>query len=286
MTTPTNMESQDPALDSFRDDIKESGNADELDNPERGCGHLEPGKAYIRGVGGDGPGILPAFVRCDPVLPHREIGTNGSFTRGYKQIDGLTMQINLERAGGFKFVPLAPVDYNIAIERMVEAGYYELVSEVPESETDRHIDRIGLHDLGGDQWGEIDSTTQTDLLMRVGETHYPEPEDFIEECVNHGLSKAIPVSPRKEPPTVIEGVTRCWLMHPNALPNAEYGGGIIGYTYIGDVVFTEPEEGDIPEYVKEYESNGQIRTASIAPPEEETDPQSSVEQFAEETADQ
>ena len=254
-----------------------------LPNPSRGCGHLKKGKAYIRGLSGRGVGILPPFVRCDPPIPYREIGTNGSFTRGYQEIDGLTMQINLEQNGVCEFTPLAPIDYEIAIERMVTYGMYPLENEVPDSETQRHIDRVGMRDVGGDDWGRMNATEQTDLLMRAGESYYPDPEDFIEECVQHGLSKAIPVSKRQKPPEVFEGVTRCWILHPNALPDTEYGGAIIGYAYINDVVFTEPDEGSIPAYIEEYEDQNRLRTAPIAPPEDddEDDDQAAVADFSE-----
>ena len=264
------MQPQDNALESFREDVMEGGYEDELDNPQRGCGTLESGKCYIRGVGtGSGGGVLPTFVRGDPPIPHREIGTDGSFTRGFKQIDGLTLQTNLEPRTDHDFTPLAPVDYSVALERMVEGGMYATRRDIPEHEVDRHIDRVAFREFDGDHWGEMDIAQQSDLLMRAGKTHYPDPDDFIQEAVEHGLSKAIPISPRQEPPTVVEGITRCWIMHPEALPDDEYGGGIIGYVYIGEVVFTEPEEGDLPEYVKDYERNGELRVAGIEEPTEE-----------------
>lgn len=272
------MQPQDPALDSFEDDIIESGHEDALDNPQRGCGTLEHGKCYIRGVMGGG-GVLPPFVRCDPPLPFREIGTDGSFTRGFQHIDGVSLQVSLEEAGDYEFTPLANVDYSVALERMVEMELYVTRRDIPETEIRRHLDRLAITDPDGDHWGEIDMADQTDLLMRAGKTHYPEPEDFIEECVEHGLSKAIPVSPRNEPPTVVPGITRCWIMHPEALDDGEFGGGIIGYTYLGEVVFTEPEEGDLPEYVTEYEQNGDLRVADIKPPEE-PGPKEDLDEFS------
>lgn len=249
--------------------MQQTTKPDVLPNPERGCGHLERKKAYIRGVIGHSDGTLPSFVELDEYFPFREIGTDGSFTRGYQHIDGLSLEISLN-AADYTFQPRSPVDYEEAYKRMVEIGMYKSRLEIPETEHERHIDRLEYRseiELNASHWGALDIAGHHDLLMRAGESYYEEPEDFIEEAVEHGLSKAIPVSPNEEPPTVIPGITKCWIMHPNARPDDEYGGGIIGYAYLGEVVFTEPEEGDVPEYINEYEQQDKIRTVDIEDPE-------------------
>lgn len=244
---------------------------DQIENKERGCGHLEPGKAYIRGVvTGRGGGVLPSFVKCDPPIPFHEIGTEGSFTRSYKHIDGLTLQLATE-GDVCRYVPLSPnsryEDIDTAWDRMASLGLYETRMDIPESETQRHIDRVHYRGPEGDHWGNIPTAGQTDLLMRAGESYYPDPDEFIQEARQRGLSKAIPIGPNREPPQVVPGITRCWIMHPAALDDGKYGGGIIGYVYLDDVVFTEPEEGDVPQYVTDLESQGKIRTVEIGPEE-------------------
>jgi hypothetical protein len=265
----------------------ENGAEEKLSNPSRGCGTLDRGSAYIRGVGADGTGgILPSFVKLDPPLPYREIGTDGSFTRGYEHIDGLTMQIAIENSDELAstFEPLGPpgTPYEIAFEKMWESGMYGSQIEIPDDEHQRHCDRIAERGTsGGAHWGEIDACGQQDLLMRAGATYYPDPDGFIEECREHGLSKKIPVGPGNVP-DVVPGVTRCWILHPNALPDTEFGAGIIGYAYIGKPVFTEPEEGDLPEYVTNLESQGRLEVKDIEdPPEvEQEDPnQAGFEDF-------
>lgn len=250
--------------------------SDKLPNPERGCGHLERGKAYIRGIGGSGDGILPPFVRVNPPIPYREIGTQGSFTRSFETIDGITTQI--VAGAGREFEPLYPehVDVQDVYESMVPEFGYESRMDIPNREVDRHIDRLKVRTgfeegetatLGGESWGHMDVTSQTDLLMRAGESYYPEMGDFIDEAVNHGLSKAIPVSKTRDPPTIIPGVTRCWVMSPSA-GEEDYGGAVIGYAYIGEIVFTEPEDGSVPAYIEEMEQNGKLSVRDIEEPED------------------
>ena len=275
------MDSQDPALGSFREDIIEGGHDETLDNHERGCGFLEPGKGYVRGVPTGPGGHLPTFVTIDPPLPYREIGTDGSFTRGYESIAGVTIEKALAY-NGYEFEPHAPGGYEPAFDKMVESGMYGTRVEIPEHEIDRHLDRIAQRELMGSHWGEMDITGHTDLLMRAGKTHYPEPDDYIEEAIEMGISKAIPISQRQEPPTVIPGITRCWIMHPEAGDDDAYGGAIIGYAYIGEVVFTMPEEGEPPEFAREYERNGALRIAEIGeeiPAEEEDDEHTKMADF-------
>lgn len=252
---------------------------DKLPNPQRGCGTLKRGKVYLRGLRGEGRGVLPSWVRIDPPIPFKEIGTEGSFTRSYKKIDGLSLQ--LATTATHDYIPKSPGgEYpDKAFDMMVEHGVYETKMEIPEREVDRHIDRIKFRSLlpgddpqsiGGHDWGRMPVAEQTDLLMRAGESYYPEPDDFAEEARDHGLSKAIPVSPTRDPPTVVAGLTRCWVMHP-AAGDDDFGGAVIGYAYLGDPVFTEPEDGDVPQYVEEHEQNGRLRVMDIEEPPEDDD---------------
>lgn len=256
-----------------------NGEQETIDNPQRGCGTLERGKAYLRGLSGEGRGVLPSWVRIDPPIPFREIGTEGQFTRSFKKIDGLTLQ--LATTGNHLYQPTCPTGAyeEAAFDRMVESGLYDTRMEIPKTEVRRHIDRIeqrasmspdSLAAIGNGDWGSMPVASQTDLLMRAGESYYPEPEDYAEECRKHGLSKAIPVSANREPPTVVEGITRCWVLHP-AAGSEDYGGAIIGYAYLGSPVFTEPEDGSVPNYIDEYDQNGRLDVVDVAEPEEPTD---------------
>lgn len=253
--------------------------AEPLSNPARGCGHLKRGKAYLVGGGFAEDGVLPSWVECKPHVPFREIGTEGEFTRSYKKIDGLTLQLALEEITEFvAHYPneyLEPVSEREELERdarenHVAKGVYKTLSAVPKTQGDRHIDRVrhrGTED--GAHWGDIPVADATDLLMRCGVSYYPEPDDYATEAIKYGLSKAIPIY-QGSVPAVVNGVTRCWIMHPAACEG--YGGGIIGFAYLSEVAFTRPEEGEVPSYVEEAEAAGSLVVRDIEPPEEPEEP--------------
>lgn len=242
-----------------------------LSNPKRGCGHLKRGKAYIRGTIGSPDGVLPSFVKCDPPIPYREMGTEGGITRGYIEFDGLTSQIALESITDFVRLYPGDADDEQAVRNMIDRGLYPEPSthsvtgdgHVPEREADRHVDRIRAAGTRGEtHFGAVDAVRQSDVMMRAGKTHYPEPEDFIQEAVEMGISKAIPVSKRQEPPVIDPGTTRCWIIHPDTSD----GWAVIGYAYLQEVVYTEPEDGNVPEYVQEYHDAGRLDVVDIDPP--------------------
>jgi len=54
----------------------------------------------------------------------------------------------------------------------------------------------------------------SDLLMWVGEEHYPEPEDFAAECMRQGLSKRIALN--NIPEGIVPGQSRLFVIHPRA----------------------------------------------------------------------
>lgn len=253
-----------------------------LPNKERGCGFLEPGKLYLRGLGGSGSGLLPAFVMTNPHIPYREIGTDGSFTRGFEKFDGLTFQVQTSQdatryvplsGGSYETIEAAEKGYKSAYGNMVRVGMYDTEMHVPDREVERHIDRVNIHgERAGDHFAAIQTAEPIDLFMRVGESYYPDPQDFILEAVQQAVSKAIPLSQNGEPPAVEPGITRLWLMHP-AAGGDEYGGGIIGYTYLDQPVFTEPEDGSVPGYVQDLAETGQLDVREIGEqiPDEDDD---------------
>ena len=261
-----------------------------LPNPERGCGTLKRGKAYIRGTIGSADGVLSSFVRCDPPIPYREMGTDGSFTRGYQQLAGVSAEAALEeqgRGGGItKFVPEYPGDatHGDAVANMVDRGLYDGPEDVPEAEYQRHVDRIARRGTeGAEHFGGTAAVRQSDLLMRAGKTHYPDPSDFIDEAIEHGISKAIPLSKRQDPPEIQPGGTRCWIVHPDT----DVGWAVIGYAYLQEVVFTEPEDGNVPQYVQEHAAAGRLDVVDFeAPPDEATaNGNATVDDFANDDTD-
>jgi len=242
----------------------------QLDNPERGCGHLEKGKVYLRGVGstgtGDG-GLYPSFVVCDPPIPFREAGTDGEFTRGYESWDGTVGQAALESITSFhRLYPDDSGDDVSAVDNMIDVGIYDQHAEVPQTELDRHIDRVRFRtanrtDPTTDHFASVDAVGSSDLIMRAGKTHYPDPQDYISEARNHGVSKAIPASQNMDPPTVTPGVTRLWIVHPST----PVGWAVIGFSYLIESVYTVPDDGRVPQYVQEWDDAGKLNVAEVGP---------------------
>jgi hypothetical protein len=239
-------------------------------NPERGCGHLKHGKAYVRGVVGSPDGVLPSFVETRPHVPYKEIGTDGEFTRGFLRFDGLQSQIAAE-GKLYDLKPLYPAKATdeSAKENHVKAGVYDAADKVPDLQWRRHVDRVGHRAaVFADHWGEAPSTgtsqdVHADLLMRVGQTHYDTPHDFISEAVRLGISKAIPLSQRQQAPNVVPGQTRMWLVHPDA---CEDGWGVIGHAYLQEVIYTEPVDGNVPQWVQDIEAKGDLDVVELEEP--------------------
>jgi len=238
-------------------------------NPKRGCGHLKHGKGYVRGVIGSPDGVLPSFVELRPYVPFKEIGTDGGFTRGFLRFDGTQTQIATE-GDLCRYNPLYPARSTDeqAQENHVKAGVYDTVEHVPDQQWRRHVDRLHHTGTDADHRGEEPLTgtgqdVHADLLMRVGATHYDTPDDFIQEAVRLGISKAIPLSQRQEPPEIVPGQTRMWLVHPDA---CEDGWGVIGYAYLQEVVYTEPVDGNVPQWVQDCQQRGDLDVVEIEDP--------------------
>lgn len=193
-------------------------------NPKRGCGHLKQGKGYIRSA----PDALdlPAFVETKPHLPYKE----GHY-RGYRHFPGYQFEMAISDRVEFEPRSILRQDFGRA---------------------------FGIAD--GDHIGEMDMSRAHDLIMWVGKTHY-EPDEFIEEVRNLGISKAIPITKNQEPPTVVPGWTRCWCLHMNAIDGDRPG--LLGYAPLGEVMYTEPEDGHVPKWAQDYEAAGNMVVAQV-----------------------
>ena len=113
--------------------------------------------------------------------------------------------------------------------------------------------------------------------MWVGETYYPDAESFITECNERGLNKAIPTSENQSPPVVNPGLSRVFIVHPNAIfvgdrASADHDDepdtvpGIVGYSYVSRVVVTENEDGDWAQYQKDLASADYVDLVRIGEP--------------------
>lgn len=205
-------------------DDRDEGQRPVAQNPNRGCGHLKHGKGYIRSA----PDALdlPAFVEMEPRLPFKE----GHF-RGYRHFPGMK----------FEMAVMDRVDF------------------FPRSVVRSDFGRMyGIAD--GDHMGAMDVSQAQDLIMWVGKTYY-DPDDFIEEVMKLGLSKAIPLSTNQGPPTIVPGWTRCWCLHGEAIDGKRPG--LLGYAPIGEVIYTKPEDGLVPQWVQDEEAADNVVVATV-----------------------
>ena len=244
-----------------------------LPNPERGCGYLKQGKAYLRAdVGADGN--LPAFVEFDQPIPFKE-----DRKRSYKLFPGIQFELSV-------------------------TGDFGLTTTSPPNEIWHHLDRLMFDRPTGETAGEMVSFHAHDYLMSVGKTHYETAEEFITEAKINGVNKAISVTSGNAPPVVNPGRTRLFLIHPKAvavtatemeeqevekteeveLPNGDtktvsytetemvevettnYVPGVIGYTYLTRVVYTKDADGNVPQYIQDYEATGSLDVVDVGEP--------------------
>jgi hypothetical protein len=214
-------QAQQPDAD---DDDADSVHRPVAQNPKRGCGHLKHGKGYIRSA----PNALdlPTFVEIEPRLPFKE----GHY-RGFRHFPGIKFEMSV----------MDRVDYS------------------PRSVVKQDFGRMyGIAD--GDHIGEMDVAQAQDLIMWVGKTYY-QPDEFIEEVRNLGLSKAIPLSKNQAPPTIVPGWTRVWCLHMNAIDGDRPG--LLGYAPVGEVVYTEDADGQVPAWAQDYEATGDLVVAKV-----------------------
>lgn len=241
-----NMPSQDPLLDSFAEDVIESGHADEVDNPERGCGHLKNNASYVRSdvnALSSPDGDIPRFVVLDDPIEYREYSGRGAIIPGYEYFPG--------------------VQFSLAY---LNNGH----TTTPRDELEAHIDRHRSDRFVGEHYGEMEPARALDLLMSVGETNWATPGEFIEECQEDGLNLRIPASPNKEPPVVNPMRTRCWVIHPNGAGDGR--AAIIGYAVLTRTIYTTGGEAtaddpDIPSYVEDWAETGKVDLVTPAEPE-------------------
>jgi hypothetical protein len=270
-------ESKEINPDSWEEfDSQADGDVETIPNKERGCGYLKAGNAYIRcdaSAFSEG-GTLPGFVvftddegSLHPI-PYKE-----SLPRGYETLNGSNFLAAAETQRNV--VCLYPGDQDAeeshaeahqrAIENQVEAGVYASVEDAPDSELERHLDRMAVDGFDGDHWGTITPANSKDLMMRVGKSYYDEPWDFIDETLELGLNKGISVHSNKSPPTIQPGRTRVWLIHPHAC--GEDMPGVIGFVYLTRTIYTLDKDGNVPAYAEDYADSGKLDVVDIGEPE-------------------
>jgi hypothetical protein len=232
-----------------------------IENYERMCGFLKHDHGYLKSPPASERGLLPAFVRVEP--EEKRLAPEWQGIRAPMVFNGI--QFERVNQDNLEFNPLEYPEEK-AKENHIDQGIYSIGGEFPETEVERHFDRLEYHAENTEHLGEQMSWKSPDLLMGVGESHYKQPEDFIEEVLKYGLSKGVSID-KHNPINVMSGVTRLWLWHPNATENDRPG--IIGYVYLSRLVYTEPEDGKVPNYIKEHEENGYLDIVEVGEPKSE-----------------
>jgi hypothetical protein len=237
-------------------------------NAKRGCGHLKTGAMYLHAeVSPDG--ILPPFVLFDPPLRYDE-----QEFRGWKAFQGLQFEMAFRpetRLPGFDEEAYR-ADYRASMAPRPTAEFIAAIGG-QETELDRHVARLcheGYMIRQGQEipgLGYVRHAWAPDLLMFIGATYYPTPDDFVKEAIRLGVNKRIP---NTNPPLVIPGITKLYLVHPAApLANGDIGPAVIGFAYMTHVIFTRPPDNVIPKWVDDLRAVGQVTIADIG--DEETD---------------
>lgn len=222
----------------------ESGHEEEIDNTERGCGHLKHNAAYLRSDVtklSSVSGSIPPFVKLDTPIEYREHGDRGAILPGWKPFPG--------------------VEFSLAYHN---EGY----TTTPVGQIEKHQRRLEDLSFDGDHYGDITVAQSHDLLMSVGATNWPTPEEYIEECRELGLNLKIPSSPNHDPPVVNPFVTRCWVIHPNGIEEGR--AAIIGYAVLTRCIFTTGKNAtgidpDIPKYAQDWARTGKVHLATPGP---------------------
>lgn len=252
---------------------------DEVPNHERGCEHIEHDAAYIRldPVACSARGVIPMFVRCDPPIPYKE-----SHFRGYREFPGVAFEQATTRTET-SYRPLgrpsngddgtASEQYRMDLQRNM-AEVSEAIDKPTDvrlqTEVQRHLLRLDADMVEGTHAGAMEPFRSPDLLMHVGKTHYQTATEFIKEARELGVNKRIPIGSRSDPPIINPMRTRLWLIHPNAVIIGDdddgepvYEAGIIGYSYLSRVIYTEDRDGKVPQYIQEHADADRLDVVSI-----------------------
>ena len=240
------------------------GTTRKVDNPKRGCGHLKEDALYFRGLPFSEDGVLPAFCEFKQPILYRE-----KHFRSWKHINGLQFELAYHPE-----VVLRP-DYEAKLNENMRKAV--LLEGVWENELGRHLTRLDggrARDVINNpnlslrfNFAALEAVTSQDILMWIGEKYYPRPEDFIDECFRFGISKRIPKHENGQFPAIWSGKTKIYLVHPCAisLGDNKFLPGVIGYSYLHEIIYTSRFEVADPEWIKNLEAQGKVNIVEIGP---------------------
>ena len=232
-----------------------------LENPRRGCGFLKDGALYLRAERSP-EGTIPSFVWFDPPIPFLE-----QHFRTWKEFNGLQFELACRPFVVMKG-PNETSTWQDALKRFAKQVVMALGEKNAATEIGRHVQRLRMHaDTLPQDLGHIDEAWISDLIMWVGETHYPTPESFVKEALIYGLNKRIPL---RQPPRVLSGRTKLYLLHPNVLLEENEQGelrgpALFGFSYLTGVSYTIPKDRRLPKWIEELKVLGEVDIVDIEP---------------------
>lgn len=278
------MSSQDrPKLKEKQ--INEDTGREVIPNKQRGCGFLKSNNAYIRG---DAPGSIDGTVPRFVEFPNPIKFKVDSF-RGVRRFPGLKFQ--LKHQPEFETDPGTDIKDKLGVDEALEELDEEeenFIAEMMKEAPDlfQTISRLWLDELEHEDANKERTTHAFDLITWIGESNYETPSEFIEETRSMGFNRGISVTKNREPPVIDPFRTRVFCVHPNAIEDEDGNtyAGVIGYAIVNRVIHTVDDDGDVPQYVKEYQRNDKLDV--VEPGEEVPEDEQAEEQSLDEVVDE
>lgn len=249
------------AVEAAIDERRDGTGRERIDNVERGCGFLKANKAYIRSdvdALSHPDGDMPRFVGLDNPVEYREATGQGAIIPGYKRFPGTNFALAYDADGR---------------------------TTTPDGDIGDHLSRLRDYGFGGSHFADMPSARSYDLLLSVGKSHWPDPDDYIVETRRRGLNLAIPTSQTQEPPVIRPLRTRAWVIHPHGA--GENHPAIIGYAYLTRVVYTTgtnatADDPDVPGYVEDWATTDKADVVDRGDPipADDADPPAILAEFA------
>jgi len=238
-----------------------------ITNPKRGCGHLKEDALYFRGLPFSEDGVLPAFCEFKEPILYRE-----KHFRSWKHINGLQFELTYHPE-----VLLRP-DYEEKLNENMRKAVFPRGEW--ENELGRHLTRLQFAGSDGGlindphttltiNFAALEAVNAQDILMWVGERYYPRSEDFIDECFRYGLSKRIPKNENGNFPSIWSGKTKLYLVHPCGimLEKDRFLPGVIGYSYLHEIVYTARPGVANPTWIQDLEKLGKVNIVEVGEPQ-------------------
>lgn len=258
------------------DPITNDEGTEQLPNPERGCGYLKHSKAYIRADVGPG-GTLPTFVTFERPIPYKE-GT----LRSYQEFPGIQFELSIE--SDYPTNPRDEIDRHLSRIRdsmegkdhygtMVTAYANDLLMWVGGSYYENPEEFIAECRRYGLNKAIPVSKKQGPPPIHPGKTRvflvHPNAFRIYAADGKNPFEEDTTLAWNEEQPDYIpdesdftdDGDLRA--DKPEHAPPVETTPGIIGYSYLTRVVWTEPRDGDIPKWAKEYAETGKLDIVDV-----------------------